>query len=61
MTEIHEKAKSTLGMKDCDKCGALSPADKVEACTHVPPYGLPEDFRKRATVVLCEGCTPDEE
>lgn len=61
MTEIHEKAKSALGMKDCDSCGEMIPPHKVEACTHVPPDYMPEDFRKRATVVLCEACTPDEE
>lgn len=46
---------------ECDACGEPIPTDAVEACTHVPPDYLPEDFRKRATTILCKQCTPEEQ
>lgn len=40
----------------CDGCGEDIAPEYLEAATHTPPTYMPEDFRKRATVVLCELC-----
>ena len=40
----------------CDGCGEDIAPEFLEAATGVPPDYMPEDFRKRATTVLCELC-----
>lgn len=45
----------------CDGCGEDIAPEFLEAATQIPPDYLPEDFRKRATTVLCELCRTENE
>lgn len=45
----------------CDGCGEAIAPEFLEAATQVPPDYMPEDFRKRATTVLCELCRTEGE
>jgi hypothetical protein len=49
-------AKGELIWGTCDGCGEDIAPEFLAAATNTPPDYMPEDFRKRATVVLCELC-----
>lgn len=49
-------AKGELVWGTCDGCGDDIAPEFLEAATQVPPDYMPEDFRNRATTVLCELC-----
>jgi len=51
--------RGLLAWGTCDGCGEDIAPEFLQAATQVPPDYLPEDFRKRATTVLCQRCRPE--
>lgn len=61
MGNLNRDARGELVWGTCDGCGSDIAPEFLEAATNVPPDYMPEDFRKRATVVLCELCRTEGE
>jgi len=62
--QLHARADGALKVfkgGTCDGCGEHIAPEFLEAATQTPPDYMPEDFRKRATVVLCELCRTEGE
>lgn len=60
LTQLHARAQAALDATQdkpsCDNCGEDIEPAQLDAATQVPPDYMPESFRKRATVILCEQC-----
>lgn len=55
------ESRLNAGWAACDGCGEIIAPEHLKAATNVPSDYMPEDFRKRATTILCELCRTEGE